>query len=1698
MLKEIILATALASPLLWNSICAADLNVADPDKHPYADRAGGREGHPLAGETVNEARLYDFYQRQADFYMASPELPQILPAFPGLGAGLHGHWGKHNQNQHEDGRWNDAIRGPAKAGVLRTSEFVVGKAVTVDLRQNVDDPPLTVCFDPLALTYRVLWKGGVFYQPYRWGTSRNMNLNGEPVFSLAQTDGWGEDTDDAAYRGYYANGKRVVFSYEVGGVAVLDSPMAVEGGFVRVLEFPHGVGREIRTRVFAPQKSASRGEVVGDALVYRVENSEESLVVSSAGATLEVGPEGGVWLKIPAKEKPSSCRVFVVKSAKPDELQPVASTGSLSELTKGGGALWPETFTLPGKLGNDGEAYAIDTLPLPTKNPWNAAMQLSGIDFQPNGDALVTTLQGDVWRVSGLDEKLDAVRWKRFATGLHQPLGMHIDEDGIFVLGRDQITRLHDLDGDGEADFFENYANDFGNFFKSHSHTFGLGRTSDGAFHFVARDRIMRTSGGPNRITEEIASGVRNCMGFGASRDGSDIVLIAPQEGSWTPGSMIIEVSEGEFYGHLFNRTDRPEFAAPLCFVPRGIDNSTGGMVHVPPANDRWGPFGGSFVGLSYGACSHFMILRDAESGARPQGAIVPLSGDFEAGVMRGAFSPKDGQLYAVGLDGWGDYSIADGCLHRVRYTGKPVLHPTGFGVHANGLRIDFAEKLDARAVENTGSYFAQQWNYEYARRYGSPEFSVRHPESLGHDPVAVRSAKLLPGGKSIFLEIPEIEPVMQFHVRMHLATADGKPFKTDLFPSLIELGKPFEAPGLAPSKPDKPTKITLRIREGDAAIMPTLTESGATVPGEREIRVNAIAGLQFDKKELTATAGEALAIRLSNKDAMPHNLVVVRPGAMAKIGELSMKMLTDPTAGDKHYVPDEPEVLAFTHVIGPDSTHTVHFRLPDEPGDYPFLCTFPGHWMTMNGIIKVKPKTVSGTPQLFDRKKLFGWSMMAFDAAERGPRERCEAVVRLGLGGYGVVPYTYRFDRIFTPEEMDAELRAAKRAGLEVRTVWADHLNPQDPLGTDPEKHQLTGLVVDALLRTKTRADVWFWMRDSEMEQFDALNDEQRATRIAAAADRIAARIEPLGGRVGLYNHGGWLGKIENQLRVLDAMKQKNAGIALNLHHGGPDPARVAGILEQAGGRVIGLVLNGHDAEGKPRGIQPFGTHDADLGTLRAILDAGYEGPVGILDHHFESDMESRLGQSLEGLERLLEKLPAAKAAERRPGEKPRSPNILFIMADDMGYADASCYGSKVLQTPNLDRMAAEGMRFTDAYSGCTVCAPARSTLMTGLHMGQTPVRGNSGGIPLADGDLTVAEILKEAGYVTGGFGKWGLGDIETEGAAEKQGFDQFFGYYHQIHAHSYYPEYLIKNGERYPLKANAGLADSKPKGPTVAPARSFTAHLIFEEMKKFLRENRDRPFFCYAPWTPPHSPYHLPEDEPAWELYKDKDWPTNAKVHAAFVTMNDRMLGETLALLDELGLTDNTIVFFCSDNGGSQRFDGSLDSCAPFAGRKTTMNEGGLRVPLVVKWPGHIKAGTVSHLPTCFPDFLPTAAHLAGAEVPEHVTGISILPTLLGKAEEQEPRDTLYWEYPKFNFRERVYYATSQAVRRGKWKLLREEMTDPWQVYDLEEDIGETRDLAAEQAPLIAEIEAWIRENRTDPHDQSEPPVPEGKRFR
>jgi len=442
----------------------------------------------------------------------------------------------------------------------------------------------------------------------------------------------------------------------------------------------------------------------------------------------------------------------------------------------------------------------------------------------------------------------------------------------------------------------------------------------------------------------------------------------------------------------------------------------------------------------------------------------------------------------------------------------------------------------------------------------------------------------------------------------------------------------------------------------------------------------------------------------------------------------------------------------------------------------------------------------------------------------------------------------------------------------------------------------------------------------------------------------------------------------------------------------------------------------------------------------------------------------------------------PCAGAAEPQAATA-RKPNIVYFISDELGYFELSCMGHKELKTPNIDRMAAEGIRFTQFLAGGCVCAPTRATLMTGKHLGHTSLRSNSGWEPLRAGEETVASMLKKAGYATGGFGKWGCGARGTSGVPETHGFDVFFGYYDQVHAHTFYPSYLIRNSREVPLDGNPG---------SYLEGKTFSQYVIHDEAKKFLRANNDRPFFLYLPYTPPHGQWGFPRTDPAWELYKDKPWTRpggkshdDAKVYAAMVNLVDRQVGEILAMLKELGLDDNTIVFFSGDNGGFEYFadkaacpDGlfgpNVDPATGkrrFRGGKGRLYEGGLRVPYIVRWPGKIKPGRTSDHLGYFPDLMPTLAELAGAACPADTDGLSIVPELLGGDLKQPQHKYLYWED-----------GAQIGVREGTWRAVRTRgPKGVWELYDLGTDLAETTDLAAKHPKNLARLTRYAEEAHT-----------------
>jgi len=402
--------------------------------------------------------------------------------------------------------------------------------------------------------------------------------------------------------------------------------------------------------------------------------------------------------------------------------------------------------------------------------------------------------------------------------------------------------------------------------------------------------------------------------------------------------------------------------------------------------------------------------------------------------------------------------------------------------------------------------------------------------------------------------------------------------------------------------------------------------------------------------------------------------------------------------------------------------------------------------------------------------------------------------------------------------------------------------------------------------------------------------------------------------------------------------------------------------------------------------------------------------------------------------------------------------PNVIYLMLDEWGYFESSHMQNRDLVTPNIDQFARDGMRFTNAMAGAPVCGPTRCCLLTGLHAGHTSMRNNGGSAPIREGEPTLASMLKPLGYATGGFGKWGIGGRGTSGVPETHGFDEFFGYYDQVHAHTFYPKYLIRNSEEVPLQGNDG--NSFYEGETHAQTE------IFKESMRFIRKHHEQPFFCYLPWTPPHGLWGIDDDDPSWQLFKDKPWtagqrtPNDAKVYAAFMHMIDRQIGEIVALLKELEIDNNTVFFLCGDNGGQDYFktdDHPHGFFGPnlnpktgerFRAGKGSLYEGGLKVPMLVRWPGRIKAGAVTDHLMYFPDVMPTLADAVNAKCPK-TDGLSILPTLLGKQGQQQ-HEYLYWEY-----------GGQTAVRMNHWKAYKNRKSD-WELYDLSQDVEEKNNLA------------------------------------
>jgi hypothetical protein len=608
----------------------------------------------------------------------------------------------------------------------------------------------------------------------------------------------------AKYQGLYLHDNLVVFAYTVGDAKLLESPdlETVEGGRVLIARTFNVLAPGAASSLLVADAVEGTTPAVegGNAVVASEPTKPDArtvigLVGAPAGAKLVVNGTR-VTLQLPAFAAGQKFKVVfasgtaaetaelaeaVKKSDQPDDLQP---------LTKGGGAHWKETVKAQGTLGAEDGAfpYVVDNLAAPLDNPYKSKIRIAGLDFFKDGRLAFSTWSGDVWIGRVIGEKLENIEWKRYATGLFHALGLRIVDDKIYVLGRDQITRLTDLNKDGEADFYENFNNDVQVTPGFHEFTFGLESDPEGNFYFAKGGPVNPGGRGWGPLSdhngcmfkvskdgskfEVFATGLRAPNGIGMSPSGE--VTNGDNQGTWVPTSYIHYVKAGEFIEvpDLSHRQPVPtETPQHLCWIPYEWCNSNGCQVWV--TSDKWGPLQGSMLYLSYGKSALLGVIQEKVGDVR-QGSVIKFPLKFDSGICRGRFSPIDGQLYVAGLKGWQTNGAKDGAIHRVRYTGKPVTMQNQLHVTDKGITIGFTGPLDATIAADAANYSIQQYNYRWTSAYGSDKYKVTDPNAKGKDSVEIKSVTVAPDNKSVFLEVPGLQPVMQMEIKMNIKAADG------------------------------------------------------------------------------------------------------------------------------------------------------------------------------------------------------------------------------------------------------------------------------------------------------------------------------------------------------------------------------------------------------------------------------------------------------------------------------------------------------------------------------------------------------------------------------------------------------------------------------------------------------------------------------------------------------------------------------------------------------------------------------------------------------------------------------------------------------------------------------------------------------------------------------------------------------------
>ncbi len=730
-----------------------------------------------------------------------------------------GHWGQAElgfdwtEKNSVDGRWQATEIGRWLGSIVALPNGAVRKGLSIRVGE---DQSATLCYDTEFCGLRAIWTGGFLkFDPARFGIIASPQPNGTIQLAVPEGPLWFDSK--VQFRRMYAHDPRIVLEYEVDGSLVRETPwQESETVYSRLFE----VG-PAKTRITAKLLLADQGRVTPEqfesrATLVQVEGAIHRRIVLITEGTgdpecaLLASHDNGL-LTIPAHEKPIRFKLLYSTGFQDDtptltQLLPDVKTESLAEWLSPGPARWTEKIVTRGATQFDRlKPYVVDTLTLPFENPYKALLFTTGIDFpvagpvkdgiDPLNTLYVCTVHGDVWRVSGVDGELRELNWKRFATGLFQPLGLKIQNGGIYVLGRDQITRLHDRDGNGEADDYECFSNRHETSPGGHDYVTSLEADSQGRFYFThATQGAVRVSA-DGQTLEVLGTGLRNPNGMGLGPH--DELTATPQEGEWTPGTGLFDIQKGDHFGYpgplpphkyttpivaLHDPMQALGIKAPFAWIPRRADNSSGGQVWVP--SDRWGMPAGTMLHLSYGQCTMMAVMQEQVSAPDgsviTQGGTVPFPFTFDSGVCRGRFSPHDHQLYVTGLRGWVNSATQDGCIQRVRYTGERPYLPTAVRTYKNGVAITFPGLLLDDVIDQ-GNYRIERWNYMYSSVYGSQDYKLSNPNEPGHDEVNVKSATRL-NKQTVFLETDELVPCCQMTIRfvLHLEKQEA-PTRTSI-----------------------------------------------------------------------------------------------------------------------------------------------------------------------------------------------------------------------------------------------------------------------------------------------------------------------------------------------------------------------------------------------------------------------------------------------------------------------------------------------------------------------------------------------------------------------------------------------------------------------------------------------------------------------------------------------------------------------------------------------------------------------------------------------------------------------------------------------------------------------------------------------------------------------------------------------------